>query len=93
MKDFQKFNPLFSVLNDQLFVSCFDDKNKSSYAIAQEKWEEYIRYGNLSIDPLRKVTYDKFVIAAVDDDGKAEIYARSFNDCKYIPRKDNKPER
>ncbi len=85
MKD-RKCNPLFSVLNDQLFVSCFGEEGKSAFAIAQEKWVEYLKWGNLSTEPSRSVTYENFVIATLDERGEAFLYAEPLEDWEGTTR-------
>ncbi|MBW4516023.1 MAG: hypothetical protein KME11_12465 [Timaviella obliquedivisa GSE-PSE-MK23-08B] len=71
-------NPLFAVFDNQLIVSCYDEKERSSYALAQTYWEELLNNGNITLKtPDGLQSYEQVFILTLDEEGDANIYAKS----------------
>lgn len=84
-------NPLFTVFDNQLIVSCYDEPDRSAFAIGQIYWQEYLANRNISLKtPDGFQIYEKVFILTLDERGDADIYAKSsdasFNSSKRFRR-------
>jgi len=80
-------NPLFTVIDDQLIVSCYEEKEISAVAIAQQKWKECLRNGGISLEiPKGMQHYSNVIIWTLDERGDADVYAKSSDIPNFCDR-------